>query len=264
LTVTTHRRDDPPRPDRDPQPWFTSAFDQSYVDRYAHRDDSEARTQIDTLRRDGHLRTDGLLLDLCCGAGRHLKVLREAGIHAVGADLSADLIRAARGSNPDASLLRADMGALPFAGASFSTVVQMFTAFGYFETDRENQGVLAEVSRVLTSGGTYALDLMNRTPLIETLVPESSTRMDDGSIVDERRSFDPVTGRVNKRIDTLDASGKTHTRHESVRVLTPAEITDWMAATGLEVIAMYGDYSGAHFNPEESPRMLVVAANRSP
>lgn len=243
----------------DAEPWFTSAFDQSYVDRYAHRDDSEARIQIETLRRNGHLRTDGAVLDLCCGAGRHLKVLREAGVQAIGADLSADLIRAASGANPDAALLRADMASLPFEDASFATVVQMFTAFGYFDSDRENQAVLAEVSRVLIPDGTYALDLMNRIPLIRNLVPESSTKMEDGSLVHERRSFDHARGRVEKRIDTTGRSGETTTRRESVRVLSTDEIAQWMDAVNLQIVTTYGDYPGGEFDAEHSPRMLVVA-----
>lgn len=259
--------EDPPKrsalpEDRGEKPWFTSAFDQSYVDRYAHRDDAEARQQIDTLIRDGHLgATPGgasRVLDLCCGAGRHLGVLRQAGIRAVGADLSADLIRAARAANPASPLLRADMATLPFRAGAFAAVIQMFTAFGYFESDAENQQVLTEVARVLAPSGVYALDLMNRTPLIRNLVAESSSTLGDGSEVTERRSFDSAAGRVNKHILTRSSSGERTSRRESVRVLSRDEITSWMRAAGLDVIRMYGDYAGADYDVDRSPRMLVI------
>ena len=32
-----------------PDPWYVSAFDDSYLRRYAHRDEAEARRQVTTL-----------------------------------------------------------------------------------------------------------------------------------------------------------------------------------------------------------------------
>ncbi|MFD6735966.1 class I SAM-dependent methyltransferase, partial [Micromonospora aurantiaca] len=70
-------------------------------------------------------------LDLCCGTGAGLGVLREvcAG-RTVGVDFSAGMLDVARGEEPAASYVRGDALALPFRPV-FDLVVS-FGAFGHF------------------------------------------------------------------------------------------------------------------------------------
>jgi malonyl-CoA O-methyltransferase len=87
-------------------------------------------------------------LDLGCGSGRYLRLLREAGAaRAVGLDLSAAMLVRARAGG--FGVARGDAARLPFGDAAFDVVVcglMVGHVAALFE-------LLAEVSRVLAPGG---------------------------------------------------------------------------------------------------------------
>lgn len=248
-----------PEADSTEPPWFVSAFDADYVQRYAHRDAAEAARQVSFLAERGYLCPGDRVLDLCCGAGRHLAHLAAAGTAAFGTDLSPALLAAARAAGRP--LVRSDMRRLPFGRATFDAVIQMFTAFGYFEDDGDNRAVLAEVARVLEPGGRYTLDLMNRAPTIAALAP--LTRRSAGDLViEEHRRYDPIRRRIEKAIHARSPDGAVATRRESVRVFDRAELERWLAEHGLAAAAWFGDFAGASYDGATSPRMIAVARRR--
>lgn len=79
--------------------WYETAFGAHYRWLYAHRYDAEAERCAHTLARRIDL-TRGPVLDLGCGAGRHLSVLAAHGADTVGLDLSAALLTEARTAAP--------------------------------------------------------------------------------------------------------------------------------------------------------------------
>ena len=251
-------------PDSEPQPpWYVSAFDRSYLERYHQRDDREAARQIEFLQRSGQFNHGSRVLDLCCGAGRHSVRMAGLGARPIGVDLSLDLLQEARRDGRSASVLipwaRADMRRLPFRSACFDLDIQMFTAFGYFVKDSENQQVLAEVARVLSPGGSYVLDLLNRTRVVRTLVPESTDTREDGTVIHQQRRFDASSRRIEKQILETTAEGVETRRFESVRVFDREEIAAWLLAVRLEVVELHGRFDESAFDPEQSERLIVFS-----
>jgi SAM-dependent methyltransferase len=101
--------------------WYDAAFDDLYAEIYAHRDDAEAETAIGWLVRAlptvgvGELR-GRRVLDLACGAGRHLRALAGQGAEPIGIDRSTALLaRAKVGLPEEAALVAGDLRTLPFA-----------------------------------------------------------------------------------------------------------------------------------------------------
>ena len=93
-------------------------------------------------------------VDVCCGTGAGLGVLESVCRGPVtGVDFSAGMLAEARRAYPDAGWVRADVRALPFAGA-FDLAVS-FGAFGHF-LPTERPGLLAHVYRALRPGGVFA------------------------------------------------------------------------------------------------------------
>jgi SAM-dependent methyltransferase len=87
-------------------------------------------------------------LDLGCGTGVHAARVRELGWDPVGVDLSAGMLRHARGRLPAAL---ADSERLPFADGMFPSVIAMMV-----HTDMPGyEHVLREVARVLRPGGRF-------------------------------------------------------------------------------------------------------------
>ncbi|MFG2113919.1 class I SAM-dependent DNA methyltransferase [Streptomyces sp. NPDC048718] len=96
-------------------------------------------------------------LDVCCGTGAGLTVLRAvcAG-RTVGVDFSAGMLAEARRAHPAAPLVRADALALPFAPV-FDLAVS-FGAFGHF-VPAAQRTLFAGVHASLRPGGTFAFPL---------------------------------------------------------------------------------------------------------
>ena len=142
-----------------------------------------------------------LLLDLCCGQGRHAVRLAAQGFRVVGLDYQMNLLReaahAARKQQVVLPLVRGDMRNLPF-GEQFAAVLNLFSAFGYF-SDAENFGVLAEVARVLLPGGWLILDVANRDALLRQSHAESEKSLPDGTLVVSRWRWEVPTGRYTHR-----------------------------------------------------------------
>ncbi|CAM5292204.1 class I SAM-dependent methyltransferase [Streptomyces narbonensis] len=96
-------------------------------------------------------------LDVCCGTGAGLDVLRSVCAGRVtGVDFSTGMLTRARRAHPAATLVRADALALPFAPA-FDLAVS-FGAFGHFVPDAQRT-LFAQVHASLRPGGTFAFPL---------------------------------------------------------------------------------------------------------
>ncbi|WP_030751751.1 class I SAM-dependent methyltransferase [Streptomyces griseus] len=96
-------------------------------------------------------------LDVCCGTGAGLPVLRAVCAGRVtGVDLSANMLAEARRRHPGATLVRADALALPFVSA-FDLAVS-FGAFGHFLPAAQHT-LFARVHTALRPGGTLAFPL---------------------------------------------------------------------------------------------------------
>jgi ubiquinone/menaquinone biosynthesis C-methylase UbiE len=93
-------------------------------------------------------------LDVCCGTGAGTRVLRSLCQGPVtGADFSTGMLAQARRGDPGTGWVRADVRALPFAGA-FDLAVS-FGALGHF-LPAERPALFAGVYRALRPGGIFA------------------------------------------------------------------------------------------------------------
>ena len=241
------------------QEWFESWFDEGYVKIYQHRDLRDARVGVDLLESLPGAPAEATVLDLACGAGRHLQEMRRRGLPAIGLDLSPTLLATAATAKPRPPLVRGDMRSLPFRSASFDRVTCFFTSFGYFD-EAQNRETLSEIARVLRTGGSVLLDLPNRAQVLRTLRPETRRTVDGGEVI-ERRRFVTETDRVEKHIElTLD--GTTRSAFESVRLYRPDEVQSLLAAAGFAIEARYGGHDGSPFQEPSSERLIIDAVKQ--
>lgn len=109
-------------------------------------------TSLETLQRI-NLSSDDRLLDVGCGTGYFLNLLRSSGFSgfAMGIDLSLNMLRTAKNSAPKRhNLIAGQSERLPFRDNTFTTVVST-NAFHFF---LEPDSFLREVQRVLIDGGS--------------------------------------------------------------------------------------------------------------
>ena len=235
--------------------WWESWFGEEYLDLYPHRDLASARREAAFAL--AHLPPQlSPLLDLCCGTGRHWIPFSEAGAPPVGLDYSAPLLDLARRRDRHTLLVRGDMRSLPFRDASFRTVVNFFTSFGYFRTEEENRAVVAEIERVLRPGGSFLCDTFGRAHVLARLVPEER-RACAGKEYRIRRAWDPATSRIEKEIE-VRRGGSSEIFRESVRAYAPDELARLLEDAGLCVASVWGDFDESPLGPD-SPRLIVLA-----
>ena len=251
--------------------WYEKSFGCEYLELYAHRDADEARADIQAIVELLSPPKDEPLLDLCCGACRHLLALREMGFsQLVGLDLSEELLQAAaecladgdaesEGAADCVRLVQADMRAIPYENY-FATVLSLFTSFGYFERDEENQAVLEAVRRSLKPGGRFLMDYVNRDHVMAHLVARDEKALPDRYVKNVRCLTNDCL-RVEKTTTVIAKSGAKRTFHESVRLYSEAEMVERLSDAGLVHLRSYGSLNGQGFGPE-SKRLIIVAEKK--
>ena len=231
--------------------WFEAWFDEDYALLYAHRDAEEARLAVARMLEAAPELAEGPVLDLGCGAGRHLDVLRRTNPLAFGMDLSPALLRLAP-TPLRPWLLQGDMRQLPIKEGTLSGACLWFTPFGYF-ADPENRQLMDALARRLRPGGVLVMDYLNADQVRRTLVPED-TLVRAGVRAVNRRTLEG--DRLVKRMElTRLDTGATRQALESIRLYDPAELSEMAARAGLRLRKVMGSYAGGEFTAD-SPRWI--------
>ena len=233
--------------------WFEAWFDEDYALLYAHRDAEEARVAVGRALRVAPELAEGPVLDLACGSGRHLEILRRANPLAFGMDLSKTLLGMAPGGLRP-WLLRGDMRHLPIKAESLHGICLWFTPFGYF-SDAENRALMLNLGALLVNKGALVMDYLNADLVARTLDPEDTVEQ-GGVRAQSRRSIEGdrlVKRMVLTHLDT----GETRDVLESVRLYPPAELQEMAVRAGLRLRRVMGTYAGEAFT-EDSPRWIGI------
>ena len=243
------------------RPWYVTAFGRDYLALYPHRDEEEAAADIEAILALIDPPRDEPLLDLGCGAGRHLLALHNAGFRRLtGIDLSNNLLRVARqrlceAGSEEIELICCDMRRIAHQ-EHFATVLSLFTSFGYFATSEEDAQMLDAVFAALRPGGTFLLDTLHRQTTIDRLCPRERRTL--GSLqVEIARSITSDGLRVEKETRVIEPGEEERVYHESVRMYSGDELRNLFAAAGFREIALHGSLAGAPFD-ETAQRTIAV------
>lgn len=230
-------------------PWYVEFFRSGdYARLYSFERERSAREAAFAVAALG-LRPSATVVDLCCGRGRHLRELPGA----VGIDLDLASLRGLRAAC-------ADMRALPLRSGCVDGVVSLFSSFGYLESDEEDARALREVARVLRSGGSLLLDLLNRENALAGFADTQQRIEEDGTLVVERRAFDALQSRLTTSFVIVSPDGtRTDSVGHSLRLYTLTELSRMLAAAGLRLRRTHGGFAGEDYSLD-SVRMICVAA----
>ena len=244
--------------------WYKTFYDEHYLKEYAGGLTNE-RTQreVDFINSTLNLpqTAEGArILDLCCGHGRHTVELAAAGYSMVGQDLSAtflDLAKdAAAARDLQIQFVHSDMREIPFNG-EFDAVINMFTAFGYFD-DVENQKVLNAVARALKLGGKFLIDLLNAPRIIRDWLIQSWDELSDGTVVLTQRDYNLLTGNNEERRTYIAPDGSKREVDLTWRMYFYPELTRMLNRAGLAPIQVFGGFDGSEYTLDSS-RMIILA-----
>ncbi len=222
------------------KPWYLDWFNKDYFNLYAYRHDEEAKVQVDFLQRVLHLKGDEKILDLGCGIGRHAILLGQLGCHITGVDISPYCIAEANKKlapfpDIDVKFMQRDMRQLDDLG-TFDAVISMFTSFGYFDEDEDNEQVLEAVRRCLNSGGQFFLDYLHPYHVKATFVPEEELTVIEEKVIIQRKITDD---HIVKTIIFPDRSYQ-----EKVKLYSKDNIESVLLKHRLRPMDKWNDYQG--------------------
>jgi SAM-dependent methyltransferase len=240
--------------------WFGEWFDSPYYHiLYRDRDHQEAQKFIDKVVDHFGLTSEDHILDLACGKGRHSIYLNEKGFDVIGVDLSEQNISHANElANARLKFFEHDMREV-FREATFDYILNLFTSFGYFDAQAENQMAVSAMEKGLKPGGSLLLDFLNPYKVVNNLVPEDVKIVDDIEFhITKHLSEDNY---IIKDIRFED-KGKDYHFQERVKAIRRLEFLNFFESSGLEVLEVFGDYQLNAYDREVSDRMIFIVKKK--
>ncbi len=235
--------------------WFEEWFDTKYYHiLYKSRDEKEANAFIEKIILAFEFKKDWKYCDMACGKGRHSIFLNSKGFEVTGLDLSPNNIcHAEQFENERLSFFEHDIREV-YEKESFDVMLNLFTSFGYFENNEENQKAIQAMAESIKSGGLLLIDYMNSRKAIE----EFSTHY--------VKAVEGIDFYINKKIEkgyvfkniSFSDGGVNYKYEERVKLLYLDDFESFFKNSKLKIEAVYGDYNLNSYDEHKSDRMVMA------
>jgi 2-polyprenyl-3-methyl-5-hydroxy-6-metoxy-1,4-benzoquinol methylase len=238
--------------------WFVDWFaSKEFLDVYSHRNSADAEKLINLILNSIELKNESKILDAACGAGRHSIILAQNGFNVTAFDLSKELLNIGKKKAEELKLsinfINADIRKF-FINEKFDLVINLFTSFGYFETDKENYSFINNAFSMLNEKGWYVLDFLNKTFVEKNLISHSERKVNSQIIIENRKI---IANRVIKEIQIIEGE-KQRNFVESVKLYSAEDIIKSFENIGFKLKKIFGNYIGEEFNREKSERLITI------
>ena len=233
--------------------WFETWFDTPYYHiLYQNHDTQEAENFLTKLLNVLSLPQQSKIIDLACGKGRHSVFLNKMGYDVLGLDLSKKSIEYDRQFENDSLKFREHDMRNPIPEKQIDAVLNLFTSFGYFDSETEDRKVFHSVFDALKPEGFFVLDYLNQRFVREHLI-EHSTVVKDGYIFKIHKKIEDnfIIKTINFTTEKQDFQF-----YEKVKLHTPEKILAYAEEAGFKRVNVWGDYQLNDFDELHSPRCI--------
>jgi SAM-dependent methyltransferase len=228
-----------------PPDWYDGFFESEWLGLFPLPEHQRTDQQVEFILGELGLEPGSRVLDLACGRGRIAIGLARRGCVVTGLDLSPRSLGLARedaeAAGVEIEFVHRDMRELD-AESEFDAVVNVFTSFGYFPTQEEDERVLAAVARALVPGGRFLIDMVNTIAIAKRFIEFDWQELEDGTLWLERRRYDQLSGRHEATWTFVRPDGSRSELRHSLRGYTPAELVAMLRRAGLEVDGSWGSW----------------------
>lgn len=236
--------------------WFEDWFNSPYYHLlYKERDFVEAEYFISNILNYLTPKKNAKILDVACGKGRHSIFLNKQGFATDGFDLSENSILEAKKN--ETSTLKFFINDIrePLKTNFYDFAFNVFTSFGYFIDEKDNQKSINAIAKSLTKGGVLIIDFLNSNYTVSNLKNIDSKTIENITFNITKKIED---GFVVKHIKFTDMNTNFHYT-EKVKLLRLADFKNYLTKAGLTIEATFGDYSLNSFNENNSERLIIIA-----
>jgi ubiquinone/menaquinone biosynthesis C-methylase UbiE len=211
--------------------------------------------------------TQPSILDLGCGTGEHLSILKKLGIKCVGIDNSKEMLKVALERNPSGiEFVNSDFKHFDYYN-QFDAVLCLFGSMVYLLHDTDIDNFFWNTWRALKPGGFGIFELWHSKPVKKIgnkpLSHISRTKYND-AIIERERGF-TILNEANRTIVQVDylykvisyESSGTYSDSHIMRAFTLDEITTFIKSNGFELQSVYANSLKEKFS-ENSNKMLII------
>lgn len=222
-----------------------------------------AKRQVDFLDSVLDLSSSSKILDVPCGTGRHSVLFARRGYDVTGVDISRDCLKIAKSdsAHKNARYVYGNMAQLQKFRGKFDVVLNLFTSFGYFATDKENEAVLKQMTQALKPGGKLVLNLIDRDWLMKIYQPVRWFE-ENGILTMEASNYDSATKYNESQMVIIDKRKAKpilkHYHYHRVRLYSNAEMLRMLKKAGLRNIKVWGDFDGNRYSKGTSTHPIYV------
>jgi SAM-dependent methyltransferase len=179
-----------------------------------------------------------------------------------GMDLSEDYLDIAenRLSAPNLEFIKGDMRDIPFSN-HFDAVINMFTSFGFFESDEENETVIKQVNKSLKTRGLFLLDYENKFYFVFNDVFKKEKyweKLDDNHYILYENNYDALNEREIFTVHFIEDGGVKRSSGYNIRLYSFPEISAMLKRNGFEVLDVWGDYRATRYSVR-SKRLITLS-----
>ena len=157
----------------------------------------------------------------------------------------------------EVSWLRGDMRELRFDGG-FDAVINLFTAFGYFEDPEDDLKTLEGVRRALEPGGQFLLETIHRDALVVRYQPRIADKTPNGTVVLHEYDWDLARNVIDDRVTLIEPDGTRRHYTTSVRPRSLHELLALLGRAGLEPTVWHGGLGGSPLGLQ-SRRLALIS-----
>jgi len=233
------------------QYWFNSPY---YHILYSQRNDEEAEFLIDNLSSYLKPAPNSRILDIACGRGRHAIYLNRKGYDVTGIDLSEQNIKYAKQfEQKHLHFFVHDMRKLSFINY-FDISLNLFTSFGYFDSEKDHVNALKSFCKGLKPDGTLVVDYFNTIKILRNLTQKEIKTVD--GIEFQLNKF-VSDGKIIKHIN-FEHRNKDYAFEERVQAFTLTDFERMMEKSGLKIEQTFGSYSLQDYDENKSDRLILV------
>jgi SAM-dependent methyltransferase len=248
-----------------PPDWYDGFFEGDWLDLLTLRGAPEERAaqEVDFVVEQLRLEPGARVLDVACGHARHSLELARRGMRVTGTDLSPRSLAVARetadAEGLDVELRELDMRELEYDG-EFDAALSIFTSFGYFQAEEENQWVLVCVARALRPGGAFLIDVVNPVAIFRSYRDFWWEALDDGVLFLQQHEYDLLSGRNRAAWTFVRPDGTRSDLRHSLRMYTPVELRTMLERAGLAVDGAWGGFGGEELGLDT--RRLILRGSK--
>jgi len=233
--------------------WVKKTFDKNYLEAFKFLD-RNANKEVNQIVKLLKIRKSDLILDSCCGWGRHTLVFYKKGYKIQGVDISKDFIIHAKKNCNKIIFSKKDIRNIN-SGEKYNIILNLETSFGYY-SDKTNKRIIKNFYNSLKEDGKIIIELINLEYIYSNfkkkliLLNQPTIKIIDHNAIQNQKKY-------IKTLRIITLKKLTYKKIIKLRLYSKKELLKIFRSAGFKDIRFFGNFFGEKYS-KRSIRLIVV------